>query len=378
MSDYNRDNTKFLNSLVRLVPPDRRTPQILPVLGPGLLENVISQPLETFVRDWHEQYPLPIYEPVYYGEIPRFAQHRAAMEGADEVIQEFCDIIPTDLSQIHDEAAREPYTLLAHLRCSLYMTTTVDSLLEKALEDLEGKSPQVVYEKRGKHSGASSHEQHDYDTEEQQHQEELLEIKRRSLRVLEKQQAQYSSLNVPPHIALEIEDLRVEIEKLEKGNLREICEKPLTSSREPTAPQELPIVYKILGSISNPDSVKLLENDYFEYLMTLGLTEGTIEHQITTQLQDDSLLFLGFRVEDWTFRAVFQSLVKRARRQEWRRHPDFFVFPRPDVEKRESMSKYLTWYFRPLLSDIRIYWGSLPEFFNELKQRLPTLSQLSK
>jgi hypothetical protein len=106
----------------------------------------------------------------------------------------------------------------------------------------------------------------------------------------------------------------------------------------------------------------------------MNLGQEKLESKVVDGLKKSILLFLGFRLEDWTFRAVFQSLMKACKEEN--RKANFIVHPCPEKkEKRKAMSTYLEKYFASLRGNTFVYWGDLPEFSTELKQRLSRLSQ---
>jgi hypothetical protein len=141
MSDCNElNNEKFFEELVPLIDLFR-PPRILPILGPGLLET-LNGSLESIFSKWYEEYPLPVYTPSCYGDLPQLAEHQAAIRSQDSVFRYFSEkIILHELEGI-SEPYRDLYTILANLKCPIYVTTNIDTLLEEALKK-KGKSPRI-------------------------------------------------------------------------------------------------------------------------------------------------------------------------------------------------------------------------------------------
>ena len=83
------------------------------------------------------------------------------------------------------------------------------------------------------------------------------------------------------------------------------------------------ILYKIHGSFADqpdgsPPPLIITEDDYIEFLTVLGRgkAEGGekgkigVPPRIITELTASSLLFLGYGLEDWDFRAIYKSLIE--------------------------------------------------------------------
>ena len=83
------------------------------------------------------------------------------------------------------------------------------------------------------------------------------------------------------------------------------------------------------------------------------------------------LLFLGFRMDDWGFRVLFRSLMRRGGAGLRTRHAHVAVQIDPEGEfttEPENARLYLTKYFGS--ENISLYWGSTRDFVEELSERL--------
>ncbi|HEY3115553.1 MAG TPA: CHAT domain-containing protein, partial [Chloroflexota bacterium] len=80
--------------------------------------------------------------------------------------------------------------------------------------------------------------------------------------------------------------------------------------REPTyrPTDKRPLVYHLFGRLEDEESVVLTEDDYLEYLVGWRSKSGTIPGVVNTALKDGSLLFLGFRPDDWVFRVLYHVI----------------------------------------------------------------------
>ena len=137
--------------------------------------------------------------------------------------------------------------------------------------------------------------------------------------------------------------------------------------------RERPLVYHLFGHLSDPFSVVLSEDDYFRFL--IGISKAHFANafkQINAQLVRSSLLFLGFRLDDWDFRAFLhffmgQEAAKNRREFDVR---DVAVQLDPDDGRNahpDRVRRYLEQLFRT--AQISIYWGSTQDFLAELESR---------
>lgn len=400
MSDCNELNNEtffeelvpFIKDLSREREPISKPPRILPILGPGLLET-LNGSLESIFSEWYEKYPLPVYTPSCYGDLPQLAEHQAAIRTPNSVFRYFSEKIILHKLEDISEPYRDLYTILADLKCPIYVTTNIDTLLEEALAEKKS-SPYIVshpwqgtqktkVKQSNARPGTWNYCKNGIDVlrerikhkKPEDNQLEFLDIDtyEHRLKKLYSDELTYGSSS----------NQRNEINQIEEGlnaisrqyldtSFIELCKETIDKVPEPT--RERPLVYKILGEIQDEDeeSIATQERHYFEYLMNLG--QEKLESKVVDGLKKSVLLFLGFRLEDWTFRAVFQSLMKACKEEN--RKANFIVHPCPEKEeKRKAMSTYLEKYFASLRGNTFVYWGDLPEFSTELKQRLPGLSQ---
>jgi hypothetical protein len=140
-------------------------------------------------------------------------------------------------------------------------------------------------------------------------------------------------------------------------------------------PQE-PLVFYLHGSIQTPKSLVLSEADYLEFLVNITASrEGDgprlIPSVVLAAMADNPLLFIGYSLEDWTFRVLFHGLLRD--RAEVLRRRSFSVQLLPpvsgsvaDAERRAE--DYLTRYLEGW--HISIFWGTAEEFCTELRSRL--------
>jgi hypothetical protein len=158
-----------------------------------------------------------------------------------------------------------------------------------------------------------------------------------------------------------------------------------TETNHPTEPQskvaptpQTPVVYHVFGVFKEMNSLVLTEDDFFDYLIATS-TYKLMPKMVRGSLMESSLLFLGFRLDDWTFRVLFRLIMTQEGSAELRQYSHVGVQVNPEdhtLADIERARKYLESYFAsdrsPGRSEptIDIYWGSAADFLKELRKRL--------
>lgn len=139
-------------------------------------------------------------------------------------------------------------------------------------------------------------------------------------------------------------------------------------SLKPTV--EHPLVYHLFGSMDDPDSLVLTEDDYFEWLVAWVARRTTVPDAVQKRLTSRPLMFLGYNLDDWDFKVVFQSIKSYpASGQLLRRNAHVGVQLTPgsrDVEP-EAAQEYLESYLDS--DNVGIYWSDTRKFLDEFRQR---------
>jgi hypothetical protein len=138
---------------------------------------------------------------------------------------------------------------------------------------------------------------------------------------------------------------------------------------EPTA--ERPLVYHLFGTLDEPDSLVLTEDDYFDFLIGVTSRNNLIPGTVRDALADSALFFLGFQLDDWSFRVLFRSLMARQGGKRRSRYAHVAVQITPDegrIMAPAQARQYLESYFQG--ADISIYWGSSEDFLRELHDQM--------
>jgi hypothetical protein len=134
-----------------------------------------------------------------------------------------------------------------------------------------------------------------------------------------------------------------------------------------------PLVYYLFGRLEEPRSLVLTEDDYYDFLIGITKNRKYAPSVVGSKLAENSLLFLGFRIYDRNFRALFRSVMNLEGRSSLGSQDEVAniaaqVEPEEGlIQEPERARRYLEKYFEK--ADISIYWGSVEDFIRELQRR---------
>jgi hypothetical protein len=151
-------------------------------------------------------------------------------------------------------------------------------------------------------------------------------------------------------------------------------EKPPIAAQTAGDPShDKPAVYHVLGAFADKESLVLTEDDYFDYLIA-GSNE-LIPRTVASELVDSSLLFLGFRLSDWSFRILFRLIMSFDGGERLKNYPHVAVQVDPAANEfldAEAARRYFQDYFGDA-AGIHVYWGTVEDFLEQLHDKLDTL-----
>ncbi len=137
---------------------------------------------------------------------------------------------------------------------------------------------------------------------------------------------------------------------------------------EPTA--EHPTLFYVFGKSREAETWVLTEDDFFDYLIRTSkhkLMPWGVAYQMTV----NSLMFLGFPLDDWKFRILFRMVLDQGGAALLRKTNHVAVQVDPDESTLADAVRakaYLERYFGD--TKIDIYWGTAADFLKELNQQL--------
>jgi hypothetical protein len=125
--------------------------------------------------------------------------------------------------------------------------------------------------------------------------------------------------------------------------------------------KEVLLLYKIHGTFQEHGLSPLIvtEDDYIEFLTVAGVENIGCPRLIAKHLTPSTLLFLGYGLEDWDFRAIYKKLINSLHRYEI---PQSFAI-------QKDPPAYLVKYWQKQKENVEIYNVDLYDFAGELEKR---------
>ena len=185
--------------------------------------------------------------------------------------------------------------------------------------------------------------------------------------------AALAALPIPLYITTNYDDFMVQaLQRAGKTPHRELCRwnellKNTPSVFDahggfvPTAAE--PVVYHLHGTFDLPDSIVLTEDDYLDFLVSVSRRPDVLPTRIQAAVASTSLLFVGYRLADSSFRVLHRGLV--ATSPPGLRRLSVAVQLSP-VDS-DTARGYLARYFSAM--SVSVYWGEAGEFARMLLER---------
>jgi hypothetical protein len=259
-------------------------------------------------REWAKEYEYPLEG----NELSKISLYLAIIKDDENypkmLLTEFIRRSdPPDITRI--ESRSSLYGVLANLNLPIYITTNYDHLLEEALRST-GKAPVSEFCRW-------TEQLHDYT-----------------------KAAGISSV-------------------FDKGRMYN----PTTSE---------PLVYHLYGDMEVPQSMVLTEKNYFDFLTSIYKEDEKLilPSVIRKALATSLLLFIGYKIEDISFRIMLGSLAPFMRLSS--RYQNIVILPPslmlPNNELERNVREYLVRYARTLFN-LHVYWADNSSFSRDLYER---------
>jgi hypothetical protein len=136
---------------------------------------------------------------------------------------------------------------------------------------------------------------------------------------------------------------------------------------EPTP--ENPVVYHLHGYLADPMSMVLTEDDYLNFLINIS-EESVIPSHIEAAFGTDrSFLFVGYSLEDMSFKVLFRKFGRKMASSPGDRH--IAVQLHPDEGLTESQKRRQREFLEKQFGtqNVKIYWGKASTFLRSLRLR---------
>ena len=132
-----------------------------------------------------------------------------------------------------------------------------------------------------------------------------------------------------------------------------------------------PVVFHLCGHDGDEQqrrNLVLSEDDHLSHLVRLRTRRDLVlPANVTESISTCSLLFLGYRIDDWSFRVLLQGLlasIDSAKDDRWNIGVQLELEQAPDTERALA---YLRRYLEAF--KITIYWGTVQQFVSDLHAR---------
>ena len=141
----------------------------------------------------------------------------------------------------------------------------------------------------------------------------------------------------------------------------------LDALEEPS--EERPLVYHLFGRLERPRSLVLTEDDYFQWMTAWTTRRKDIPPKVSEALVESSLMFVGFRLDDWDFRVVFNGVKSFGGSALFKEslHVGVQLSPDNQLIEPEAAQEYLESYFGN--DQVNIFWGDTRHFLDEFRSQ---------
>ncbi len=313
----------------RLVKPVREG-RVVPILGPGLLESICGTPFQT-ARRLADRADFPLGDE-QWDDLPRVSQYMAVKESRYNAVRAYQDQLLADL------IAQHRYWLPAAELPPLQPNPRLGRLLglvgAHLLRGREGDPFRILAELPA---------------------------------------SVYLTTNFDPLLEVALkENQRTPQSVVSRWRHQRAPETAATQAMHEATAKE-PIVYHAFGAFGKDadDTLVLTEDDYFDFLIGTS-SDKLVPSEVESALVDNSLVFLGFRLTDWSFRVLFRLMMSLPGRERLKNYCHVAVQVAPELQSArdaEGLRAYLSEYFGKQ-ANIDIFWGSAAEFLTALDREL--------
>jgi hypothetical protein len=130
--------------------------------------------------------------------------------------------------------------------------------------------------------------------------------------------------------------------------------------------RERPLVFHLFGHMKLPESLVITEDDYLDYVIGVKDNWALLPESLKGALYKTSLLFLGFRLDDWAFRAFFRILVRGPSYMLLAKRSHVAVQMEPEAGQIQNVQRARKYIDDYLGDPFSLYMGSPEEFLQEL------------
>ena len=189
-----------------------------------------------------------------------------------------------------------------------------------------------------------------------------------------------AELELPIYITTNYDSFMVKaLEARGKKPRPEICQwhtvripkdKRETGVRTKNPSPEKPVVYHLHGSLDDLNSMVVTEDDYLNFLITISEQKVLPSYIKRAFAPDRVFLFIGYSLEDMSFKVLFRKLGQEITTSAGDRHIAVQLQASEGLtaDQKEKQREFLQRLFQT--QKVKVYWGDASKFLRRLRQRI--------
>jgi len=189
-----------------------------------------------------------------------------------------------------------------------------------------------------------------------------------------------AELDLPIYVTTNYDDILTRtLRRLEKEPIRQHCEWNRAQKDNETRETEVgsgiiptknrPVVYHLHGILEDADSMVLTEEDYLNFLINISASENEIIPSYIRAAfgEKNAFLFLGYSLEDMSFKVLFRKFARQISRSPGDRHVAVQLHNTEGLtdEQKRRQRDFLKEQFKS--QNVKVYWGTAHRFARRLR-----------
>jgi hypothetical protein len=138
--------------------------------------------------------------------------------------------------------------------------------------------------------------------------------------------------------------------------------------------RDKPLVFHLFGTLEEPESIVLTEDDYFDYLIHIAkdANNTAIPSLVRTAYSQNALMVLGFDLDEWCFRALYRTIRSELGHGDQGGALSAAVQLNPEEDRHLRPTEALQYLEKMFgTENLNLSWAQPAEFLRQVWQRLP-------
>jgi hypothetical protein len=143
---------------------------------------------------------------------------------------------------------------------------------------------------------------------------------------------------------------------------------PAAGSDNITPSPETPVVFHLHGLLKDVDSMVLTEDDYLNFLINVSKFDVIPPYIEATFITNNAFLFIGYSLEDMSFKVLFQRYAQEIVNSPGDRHVAVQLHSTVGLteDRKKRQREFLQEKFKT--QKVKIYWGTAHQFARRLRR----------